>query len=196
MHDVLGAASAPLRVRAELCRVGKGGVLPLLAERDGAAADEAWAVRAATPTVPALARKGVEPLVEGALLPRRPVVPGKALRPRAHGSGSTGGIELAAGREKPGARVPLQLTELALVLLGERGALVIRTDSPRPTADDEGTSREILSGKHALAFGADVLDNDVLDHRPSWSKTADAASGWKDMRRPFHCEERPREVTR
>jgi hypothetical protein len=52
-------------------------------------------------------------------------------------------IEIAARWEENGARIPIKLTEMPLVLVGECRDLVISKDSPIPTPKDELASGEI-----------------------------------------------------
>lgn len=138
--------------------------LQVVTQREKAADDRAWAIRASTRAIPVLACKGIQPVVDRDLLALANILPGKHMRTLPHRIRVARVVEVAAGSKQNRAALPIELAQMALILLGQRADCIVANNLPVPAAEDKLAALEITPGKHALAFTAGFFDDDVGDH--------------------------------
>src|SRR5262245_47101369 len=81
--------------------------------------------------------------------------------PAAYPTWLTRMVEVAAGRHQNLTRVFVNLVEMPLVFLRQRGDLAVGDDSAAPPAKNELASVEMAQREHAFALHASVPDLDI-----------------------------------
>src|SRR5437879_354200 len=92
----------------ELWRVGQVEALLVSAQGKEAADDVPLTIRTATPAFPTPTREGIEPIVDGDLLPWPDLFPGVHIDPFAYRIGVTSMIEVTAWWQKYRAGLPIE----------------------------------------------------------------------------------------
>jgi hypothetical protein len=101
----------------ELWHVGQVEALLVFTQGKEAADDIPLTIRTATPAFPTLTREGIEPIVDGDLLPWLDLFPSVHIDSFAHRIRVTSMVEVTAWRQKYRAGLPIEFTQMALIFL-------------------------------------------------------------------------------
>src|SRR6266542_5005557 len=135
-------------------------------QREEAAGDLPDTARRSADARPAVGAEGVQPVIDRDLLAGPDAAPGEDPDPAPHRVRLAGVIQVAAGWEKHGAALEVELTEMTTLVFGEILGFGPRDDATVPAAEDELARAKAASGEDAFPFGTGVSDDDVRQHAP------------------------------